>query len=98
MWIKFIKAKAGLAYFKDNKVDMPDKEANELIESGYALPVDALPPKTDLPELLPGREMLIRGGLLTKKQVLNSKETLTDIPGISAKLAERIVEQLSLSI
>lgn len=98
MWIKFLKAKAGLAYFKDNKVDMPDKEANKLIETGYALPVEALPLKSNLPELLPGREMLIKGGLLTKEQVLNSKETLTDIPGISTKLAERIIEQLNLSI
>lgn len=97
MWIKFIKAKAGLAYFKNDKVDMPAKEAESLIEKGYAVPSEAKPPKSDLPESLPGRSILIGEGLITKEHVLKAKDTLSDLPGIGRKTADQIIEQLNNS-
>lgn len=95
MWVEFIKAKAGLAYFKGDKVNIPDEEARRLMDGGFVLPLDRAKVESDLPVDLPGRAALIKGGLLTKAQVLESKATLTGIPGIGEFMANQIIEHLT---
>lgn len=90
----FKKAKAGLSYFKGDKVDMDDEMAKGLMEDGFVVPADAEPAKSDLPADLPGRAALIKEGLYTRSQVLKAKKTLTDIPGIGSLTASHIVETL----
>lgn len=95
MWVVFRKAKAGLAYFKGDKANLSDEMAKKLIEDGFVLPADADQVKSDLPVDLPGRAALIKEGLFTKNQVLKTKETLTDVPGIGSITAKQIVEILT---
>ena len=94
MWVEFKKAKAGLSYFKGDKVNLADDVAKGLMEDGFVVPVDAKPAESDLPIDLPGRASLIKEGLLTKSQVLKAEKTLTDIPGIGSVTALQIVESL----
>lgn len=95
MWIEFLKAKAGLAYFKGDKVNIPDEEARRLIEGGFVVPVEHVKVESDLPIDLPGRTALIKNGLITKAQVLDSRITLTEIPGIGEIMANQIIEHLT---
>lgn len=95
MWIKFLKPRKGLSYFEGDRVDFPDSVAKQLIEEGYAVQSDAKPVESDLPMLLPGRATLIKEGLVTKKQVLEAKNSIADLPGINPKMAKKIVAILS---
>lgn len=92
---KILKPFPGLAYFEGQTADFPDEVAKDLIDKGYVVSADAKEPESDLPESLPGRVQLIKSGLYTKKQVISSKETLADIPGIGLKTASAIIEQLT---
>ena len=94
MWVKFIKSRQGLAYFAGDIVKMDQEKANKLIDEGFVKQVDQ-PDNSDLPVDLPGRAALIKEGLITKDQVLASKEVLTDIKGIGEKTAAEIIEILS---
>lgn len=93
MWVQFLKPRQGLAYFAGDIARMDEKEANDLIDGGY-VKQSAQPEISDLPIELPGRAALIKDGLLTKEQVLASKEVLTDIKGIGDKTAAEIIEML----
>ncbi len=95
MWVEFVKAKAGLAYFKGDKVSIPDEEARKLIGEGFVVPVEHVKVESDLPIDLPGRAALIKSGLITKTQVVDSKATLTEIPGIGGIMANQIIEHLT---
>lgn len=90
-----LKSRAGLGYFPGDKAHLSDKLAAELIDAGYAKSVEEPDEPSDLPEDLPGRSALIKSGLHTMDQVLASKEVLTDIKGIGAKLAKEIIEVLT---
>ena len=92
MWVVFRKAKAGLAYFKGDKANLSDEMAKQLIEDGFVLPADADQIKSDLPLDLPA---LIKEGLFTKSQVLDAKESLTDVPGIGSVTARQIIDTLT---
>lgn len=94
MYIEFLKPRPGMAYFEGDKADVPDELANQLIKEGYAVSTTAISPTSDLPALITGRNALIKAGLYTKKQVLEAKESLSDIPGIGKGMAEEIIKQL----
>lgn len=94
MYIKFLKPRPGMAYFEGDKANLPDETANKLIEEGYAMSTTTIVPESDLPLFLSGRNALIKGGLYTKKQVLDARESLCDVPGISKKTSEEIIKQL----
>lgn len=83
-----------MAYFAGDSADIERELAEELVTTGFAVPVDALRPESDLPDTLPGRKALIREGLYTREQVLLAGEALSDIPGIGRRTAEGIVNQL----
>lgn len=93
MWVEFLKARQGYGYFAGNKANLDDETANKLINEGFVKPVSR-PQESNLPHDLPGRTALISAGLLTKKEVLAAKETLTDIKGIGEKLKEEILQFL----
>lgn len=96
MWIKFVKPAPGYAYFEGNKVDMKDeKAAQELIDDLYAIPLVSGDVKSDLPDDFPVRELLVREGLLTKKQVAQAIPVLKDIKGIGQNTVDKIVEYLT---
>ena len=95
MWVVFKKAKSGLAYFKGDKVDMPEVLAKGLMEDGYVAAAEADQVESDLPVDLPGRASLIKGGLVTKSQVLDARHVLTDVPGIGSITASQIIKQLT---
>lgn len=94
MWVQFLKSRQGLAYFVGDIVKMEDDKANKLIDEGFVKQAQQ-PDQSDLPVDLPGRAALIKEGLITKEQVLASKEVLTDIKGIGEKTAAEIVEILN---
>ena len=96
MWIKFVKPAPGYAYFEGNKVDMKDeKAAQKLIDDLYAIPLVSGDVKRDLPDDFPVRELLVREGLLTKKQVAQAIPVLKDIKGIGQNTVDKIVEYLT---
>lgn len=94
MWVQFLKSRQGLAYFAGDIVKMDDDKADKLIDEGFVKQVHQ-PDESDLSIDLPGRAALIKEGLITKEQVLASKEVLTDIKGIGEKTAAEIIEILS---
>lgn len=94
MWVEFIKSRQGLAYFAGDIVKMDEETAKKLIDEGFVKQSEQ-PDSSDLPADLPGRAALIKEGLLTKEQVLASKEVLTDIKGIGEKTSVEIIEILS---
>lgn len=94
MWVEFIKFRQGLAYFAGDIVKMDEETAKKLIDEGFVKQSEQ-PDSSDLPTDLPGRAALIKEGLLTKEQVLASKEVLTDIKGIGEKTSVEIIEILS---
>ncbi|MBC8603166.1 hypothetical protein H8784_15755 [Parabacteroides acidifaciens] len=73
---------------------MDEETAKKLIDEGFVKQSEQ-PDSSDLPADLPGRAALIKEGLLTKEQVLASKEVLTDIKGIGEKTSVEIIEILS---
>lgn len=93
MWVQFLKSRQGLAYFAGDIVKMDEETVQELIDEGYVKEVEP-PENSDLPVDLPGRAALVKEGLLTKEQVIASKEVLTDIKGIGEKTAVEIIEIL----
>ena len=96
MWIKFVKPAPGYAYSEGNKVDMKDeKAAQKLIDDLYAIPLVSGDVKSDLPDDFPVRELLVREGLLTKKQVAQVIPVLKDIKGIGQNTVDKIVEYLT---
>lgn len=96
MWIKFVKPAPGYAYSEGSKVDMKDeKAAQKLIDDLYAIPFVSGDVKSDLPDDFPVRELLVREGLLTKKQVAQAIPVLKDIKGIGQNTVDKIVEYLT---
>lgn len=95
MWVCFKKAKVGYSYFKGDKANLPEEEAEKLIDDGFACATDPDETDSDLPADLPGRTQLIKGGIATIEQVLNTRESLTDIPGIGNATARQIIEILT---
>ena len=99
MEIKFIKSPTGafnLAYFPGETADMPDHQAQELIESGYAEQVHPVLPHQevcDLPGDLPGRKIILDAGVKTLKE-LSAYDELTEIPGVGKMTARKIREYL----
>ena len=83
-----------MAYFAGDIVKMDEETAKKLIDEGFVKQSEQ-PDSSDLPADLPGRAALIKEGLLTKEQVLASKEVLTDIKGIGEKTSVEIIEILS---
>lgn len=95
MWVEFLKSRQGLAYFAGDIVKMDEEKAKQLIDEGFVKQTKQPGEDSDLPVDLPGRAALIKEGLLTKEQVIASKEVLTDIKGIGDKTAIEIIEILS---
>lgn len=96
MWVEFLKSRQGLAYFAGDIVKMDEENAKQLIDEGFVKQTKQPgEDNSDLPVDLPGRAALIKEGLLTKEQVIASKEVLTDIKGIGDKTAIEIIEILS---
>lgn len=95
MYVKFIRPVKGYAYFSGSVASVPDDKAMELIKMGAVYQVDKNPAaKSDLPEDFPAREILIREGLTTKKQVAAALSALADIKGIGNKTADLIKNHL----
>lgn len=96
MWVKFLKPKAGMAYFRGDEVDMPDERAEELVKEGFCEKVlpNAGSVESDLPADLPKRDLLIGAGLPTREKVLAAENALVDIKGITKKQAAEIIELL----
>jgi len=81
-----------LAYFAGDEVMMETKQADELIESGYAVEKEKVKPskeKVDLPEDLPGRDVLLSHNINTVSEVKKIVD-LTELQGIGKKTAEKI--------
>lgn len=96
MWVQFLKSRQGFGYFAGDIVKLDGKLANKFIDEGFVKQVEQPgEDNSDLPVDLPARAALIKEGLLTKEQVLSSKEVLTDIKGIGEKTAVEIIEILS---
>lgn len=95
MKVVFKKSKQGLGYFTGSIADLPNDQAKQLIDDGFVVPSGETAIDSDLPEDLPGREALIKEGLITIDQVLAAAETLTDIKGIGKKTADEILTALN---
>lgn len=99
MIIEFVKSPTGaynLAYFEGDRVDMPDHQALELIETGYAKKVTPVLPKEekmDLPADLPMRKIILEAGIKTMSE-LKAYDELSDIPGIGMRSAKKIANYL----
>lgn len=94
MKIEFIKSPVGfgLAYHKGETLDCPQAYGMEMIEMGFAVMIDNEPEA--LPSDIPGRTVLVAAGLV-KLDDVKAIPDLTQIEGIDAKLAARIVKYLS---
>lgn len=82
----------GFGYFKNDICKLEDKTAEELIETGYAIPfiVDELSKK------MPYRDILSKAGYKTDDEVKAlSTEQLVEIEGIDDKKAEAILKFFS---
>jgi hypothetical protein len=98
--IRFIKSPTGrynLAYSAGNVVAFEEKQAREMIESGYA--VEHQPGKpgddpVDLPGDIPGRANLVKSGVTTMAELAKYKD-FKDIPGIGRSLAARLAAYMS---
>jgi hypothetical protein len=92
MKIKFKKPAQGFAYFEGDKADLAPEVAAKLVDDGFAI---LIPPTegddNELPEDLPGRLILYKEGIKTLDDVREITESLTEIKGITKKLASEIV-------
>lgn len=99
MKIKFTKSPTAvfkLAYFEGDVVDMPDKQAEMLIEAGYAVEHISDPDLEDIPNDFPGKAKIVQFGIKTMEELKKyaGAEDLTTIPGIGKGLAKQIIEKL----
>ena len=94
--IKFTRPPAGafgLAYFVGDDVELPVKQANELIKLGYAEAYTGeAGDDSDLPADLPGRPILV--DLDMSLEELKQIDDLTEIEGIGKATAARIKQFL----
>ena len=96
MKVRWVKSGVGIGfgYLEGAESDMSKAQADELLELGYVVQLTSSP--GNLPELLPGRKILIENGFLTINEVSKlSADELTTIKGIGKKLAENIVNFLN---
>lgn len=95
MDVKFIKPVKGYAYFAGDVAALDDKEAERLIRSGFAYKVSRSPSyASDLPADFPAREILIREGLVTRRQVIDALPALRDVKGIGSRTYDLIQKHL----
>ncbi len=95
MRIKCIKNAAGIgyAYVAGKEYSVPDAMAKELLELGFAIPLEN---QSELPSDFPGYRALKENGFNTLSELkkIASVDQLTEIKGIGEKLAKQIVEKL----
>lgn len=93
--IKCIKNAAGIgyAYVAGKEYTVPGAMAKELLELGFAIPLDN---QSELPADFPGYRVLKENGFNTLDELkgIASVDQLVEIKGIGAKLAAQIVERL----
>ena len=97
MKVKWVKSGVGIGfgYLEGTETTLSESQANELLELGYVVILNK-ELKTGLPEMLPGRKILIENGFTTIDEVSKlSADELTTIKGIGKKLAENIVKFLN---
>lgn len=97
MNIKFLRPVVGFAYFEgDITGSLPDDRAAYLVSIGAAVLIPETEGKTNtLPDDLPARQLLFDAGFETVADILNAQSTLTDVPGISKRMAEKILKALT---
>lgn len=96
MKIQFTKSPTGaygLAYNAGDMAELEEKQAKELMEKGYAVSPEVMDGEdSDLPEDLPGREVLVAAGVTMDE--LKQVDDYTVYSGIGAKLAEKLTKYL----
>jgi hypothetical protein len=96
--VKWLAGGAGIgyAYFENDICEMPELQAQELIERGYLERVKTEKPvyTPDLPEDIPGRLKLINAKIATISE-LKTITDLTEIEGIGKTLAVQIKSYLN---
>lgn len=87
--LKFLKhaGKYRLAYRPGESGSFEDKQANALIEEGFAVPADT---KEELPADLPGRPAILKSGLTIEE--LKEVKDFQEIPGIGKATAEQLIK------
>jgi len=75
-----------LAYHPGEEGMFEEKQAAELIGAGVCVPSDE---QSDLPEDLPGRNLILKAGLSFEE--LKDVKDFTDIPGIKKNIAEKLI-------
>lgn len=78
-----------MAYFPGDIVTINDKQANELILAGVAILIEK---GSDLPEDMPGRNLLINAGLTMND--IKEISDFTQIKGITKTMSANIVKYL----
>lgn len=95
MLVKINRPLKGYGYFGGETAELPDDIAAKFINSGAAIMVQKTEGGEDdntLPEDLPMRDLLYENGYESVEQILDAKETLTDVKGIGNASASRIIE------
>ena len=95
MLVKINKPLKGYGYFGGEPAELPDDVAAKFINSGAAIMIQKTEGGEDdntLPEDLPMRDLLYENGYESVEQILDAKETLTDVKGIGNASACRIIE------
>ena len=89
--IKFVKhpVQFRMAYFPGDIISIDEKQADELVLSGVAVPCEK---GSDLPDDIPGRNLLINAGLSLSD--VKEISDFTQIKGISKTTAANIVKYL----
>jgi len=94
MKIEFVKNTGGIgyAYMEGQQFDFPEAFAIEMVELGYARIINQA--KTELPEDLPARKILIENGITTIAELkrITDPATLTELKGIGPKVAQQIID------
>lgn len=87
MKITFIKSHENYAYFAADTAIVDDKEAQLLINKGFAKQE-----KAGLPDDMPAKELLEKSGFKEIDQLKSvTKEEITEIKGIGSKTADEII-------
>jgi hypothetical protein len=94
MKVKILRSAPGYGYFRGDIACLPDETARTLIENAFAAESDESP-KSDLPEDLPCRSILIKNGINSKELVLKAGEDgIRIFDGIGTSAARKIIKQL----
>lgn len=101
MRVKFRKSHPNFGYFAGDNAEIDDNTAGELLEKGYVIlvPSEEIDPvdENQLPENLPGRILIFKAGINSVEELkLMKEEDFTSIKGIGPKMAEQIVEFVSI--